>query len=260
MFSLVFEIKFDEYFRRAEIKSVEETHPLENLCRYAVLDPLDKNIINSSKVNPWNYNTCNHVLPHIVVFEDGILSVDQRKAIAEFNTTVTCKYRPFAGALKPYRTKLVPLANWKTVETKSSPIHDEQIEVVCFNEKNKKNKTEVYKNAFAQVSPKLRGTFRKNTEDLLSINIIVLDSTSLNAFRRHMPKTLQYFTHSMNALYLKGYMKVGDNSAVNLLPLLTGLRYGNQSNDMPSDYPLNKNLEIEEVPFIWNNYQGNTTL
>lgn len=232
-----------------------ETHPLENYCKYAVLDPFEKTYVTAIADYPWDNITCNKIMSDIVKFKHGILTVDQDKALTELGYHVICMYRPFAGTLNPKRTTVEILGPWKSFTSKTSYINDDQIEVQCYEENgNESNVDYIY--AFAQVPSNATETFQKNTEDLLSVNIIVLDSTSLNAFRRHMPKTVKYFTDHMGAMYLEGHIKVADNSMVNLLPLLTGLRYGNQSEDMPSDYPLDKDLNIEQLPLIWNDYRG----
>jgi hypothetical protein len=57
--------------------------------------------------------------------------------------------------------------------------------------------------------------------DRYSIAILQIDSTSRNQFFRHAPKTLR-FMHQNGFQILRGYTKVGDNSAINSMALLAG--------------------------------------
>lgn len=73
--------------------------------------------------------------------------------------------------------------------------------------------------------------------DKYSIDLIVIDSTARNQFFRHMPLTMK-FMRKIDFKFLHGhtkvvlirkidsiFMQIGDNSAINLLPLLSGKVY-----------------------------------
>jgi hypothetical protein len=60
--------------------------------------------------------------------------------------------------------------------------------------------------------------------DKYNIDLFIIDSTARNQFFRHMPLTLE-FMRKMDFKILHGHTKVGDNSAINLLPLLSGKVY-----------------------------------
>jgi hypothetical protein len=78
-------------------------------------------------------------------------------------------------------------------------------------------------------------------------------------------KTLAPFVYSLTQLYsgfewMDGYNKVADNSMVNWMPTLTGMRYENQSSEFVSDInPKHYDkevLDLDSVPFIWKRIKG----
>ncbi|PAV77320.1 hypothetical protein WR25_08406 [Diploscapter pachys] len=99
----------------------------------------------------------------------------------------------------------------------------------------------------------------KKTPERYSIDILGFDSTARNMFVRHMPRTVD----TMNKLgyhFLYGYNKVGDNSVINLGPLLAGdmkealeAPMNDTSGDLNADwlFPLHSKLDPSAVPFLW---------
>ncbi|ETN83431.1 hypothetical protein NECAME_07386 [Necator americanus] len=101
---------------------------------------------------------------------------------------------------------------------------------------------------------------RKN----MSISIFGLDSTARAQLHRHMPKTVLQM-QKMGFLTFHGYNKVGDNSAVNLIPILAeqvkeGLRfpYFDKENDVNTArfLPSGVGIDPDTIPFLWKKMKG----
>lgn len=82
--------------------------------------------------------------------------------------------------------------------------------------------------------------------------IMVLDSVARNQFLRHMPDTTKLM-QKMGFIFLNGYTKVGDNSAVNLMPVLSGKSIlppvGGNGKELLNNETL---INLESVEFLWN--------
>ncbi|KAK6012320.1 hypothetical protein OSTOST_22534, partial [Ostertagia ostertagi] len=93
----------------------------------------------------------------------------------------------------------------------------------------------------------------------LSISILGFDSTSRAQFFRHMKKTLAEMK-AMEFITFQGYNKIGDNSMVNLLPILApqvdeGLKFPklDESGDVNilRFHPSRTTIDPDTIKFIW---------
>lgn len=246
---------FEEKLNRLKL----EGHHLENSCKYPILIPEDPSIKHYIKHG--KSLQCKQVMPAVVTF-----NYDSQKLIVNFpevkklfgnlSEKFECKFVPFGGTLRPHITKIKYLGDWVNFRRESPKIDVDQFQVSCFLAKAGENGSDisVYRNAIAQVSEKTvdKKTLQKNDEENLSLDIITLDSTSLNMFKRHAPKSWSYMKDVMEFEHLEGYNKVADNSMVNLIPIFLGKRYLNQSEEMLSDIePEKPNQPLEAEQFDW---------
>ncbi|WKX93783.1 hypothetical protein Q1695_011224 [Nippostrongylus brasiliensis] len=99
----------------------------------------------------------------------------------------------------------------------------------------------------------------EDVQKTYSVDILAFDSVSRTLFMRHMPRTVE----TMNKFgyeFFYGYNKVGDNSNVNLVPILAGdlkeaLRQPmlDNSSDINAEWilPLYARLDPDTLPFLW---------
>ncbi|KAG1667334.1 SCAN domain-containing protein 3 [Nymphon striatum] len=91
---------------------------------------------------------------------------------------------------------------------------------------------------------------RRNDKHLYNILIIGIDSTSRLNKIRQLPKTSKYLKEQLGAIEYNGYMKVGDNTYPNIVPLFTG----NHEEEDPRCFS-NRTDSFDNCPFIWNNFR-----
>lgn len=83
-----------------------------------------------------------------------------------------------------------------------------------------------------------------------SVLMFGIDSTSRLSALRKLPKTYEYLTKTLGAHVFRGYMKVGDNTFPNLVPVLTGKRPW--TSDLPN--PDKKKYNVKDFAIIWENF------
>ncbi|KAE9554265.1 hypothetical protein FO519_002499 [Halicephalobus sp. NKZ332] len=224
----IFEEKLDENIKFVENPldwiyrlDYNKSHPFDNDCRFPVIRHDDKEI---QKYNiHYRETDCSkfpNESPIVHQHRNGeiIVAKPNRGTVKKFS----CFYKELSGALKPNANIPLEVGNWTKLPTgKRILIQKDQFLIQCLS-----NGSRVFFNAFSWISDKPRLSPPESSgEDKYSINLLVIDSTSRNQFFRNMPLTLRWM-RERDFQILQGYTKIGDNSAVNLLSILSGLIYG----------------------------------
>ncbi|VDN50775.1 unnamed protein product [Dracunculus medinensis] len=240
--------------------SIDEWSLLENDCKLPIIAPDEADLRNY--IEHYGYECpkpihCNTNQPNIVFLDaNGKIVVNKeleqwrRPSVPHFK----CFYRAIGGALFPNITTY----EWLT-EQIEIPLNEptivpyEQFVVQCYNKTlialindiPQYNDSKIYERAFA--------TFpRKTKAERPSLSILVLDSVAHNQFLRHMKRTLT-FMKKIGFVFLEGYTKIGDNSAVNLLPVLAGKTILPQIGGNGEEVVANGEIvDLESEQFLWN--------
>lgn len=85
-----------------------------------------------------------------------------------------------------------------------------------------------------------------------SVLLFGIGSMSRSDFVRTLPETKKYI-EEQTWLPLEGYVKVGDDTFSNIVPILTGRTVPQLTNVCHFD----KKLELDDCPFIWKNFSKN---
>ncbi|XP_053654065.1 uncharacterized protein [Cherax quadricarinatus] len=153
--------------------------------------------------------------------------------------------------------KISKLKENKIPINSNTPILEDGILVKCLDVNNM---TVIYKNVHYFLQPdrvhKKRLRFeeyeeRQSRENKLSVIIMGTDAVSRGNLKRSMPKTFQYLTHSLRAIDLQGFNKVGDNTDPNLIAALMGLTT-EEFNKHPC-HP-KKSSKLDDCPLIWKEF------
>uniref|UniRef100_A0A1I7Y327 DUF229 domain-containing protein n=1 Tax=Steinernema glaseri TaxID=37863 RepID=A0A1I7Y327_9BILA len=94
---------------------------------------------------------------------------------------------------------------------------------------------------------------KKQPDDWSGLNVFFMgmDSLSQMAYRRVMPKTVEYFEKIMKGIVLNGYNIVGDGTPQAFIPILTA----QTELELPLTRKRFSNANYVDVyPFIWNNF------
>ncbi|CAD5232500.1 unnamed protein product [Bursaphelenchus xylophilus] len=245
-------------FVARELIDYEFSHPFENSCVYPNLQPEDPTILDL------HHHRVEYECPEskfnnfVHQFEDGSFMISEPfQSTMHLNSNdVSCYFRELTGALWPtinvYRFKGL----WKKLPLeKRFRLEKDQFVIKCWEIESH---TLVYHNAYSNAPFKHELKAETLTKDY-SLAILQIDSTSRNAFVRHCPKTLRFMLEN-GYDFLHGYTKIGDNSAINTLALLSGKVFEPEIRNLSGYVDKRDFLDEDEtlgnfqklVPFLFN--------
>lgn len=219
-------------------------------CRIPRMDPFDDSVI--SFIENQTKSVCNEGKPPLVDSNDTSLFV-LRSSLEAYYLNVSlfrCCYKAFWRVEPTNKQQLDKQVSYskKCVEfVDSVNVYDEFVKVLCYNANN----NIVYKDFFAFV-PFKRKQNRHPHPDKPFLNVLVvgLDSVSRLNLHRQMPKTVKYLKQ-LNAVEMLGYNKVGDNTFVNLIPVLTGF----SKDELGTDCWPSIHDRFDKCRFLWDDFQ-----
>ncbi|KAI1696804.1 hypothetical protein DdX_18854 [Ditylenchus destructor] len=210
--------------------------PLENECRFPILhnDEPDLEI----HVKHYRAVRCpqSNFVPLVTQLRNGEILFGKPHRSKLVKTLVRCFVREIGGALRPKHRKVEEIGEMiELPPNRRVNVQWQQFVVKCYSESQDLLFHDVFTNVpVAKPAP----NSLPNIQKPYSISIFIIDSASRNQFFRHMPLTLDFMRQNGFEI-LHGYTKVGDNSAINLLPILAGMIYEAEERGFHSLYPEN---------------------
>ena len=164
--------------------------------------------------------------------------------------------------IRRYSHEWKPLDYYRSTTTASEI--DEFIQVECKDADGAATDitNAFYRDYFAFVSRKKQVEERCKSIDTslrtkrINVMLVGLDALSRLNFQRQMPTTHEYLVKQMNAIEMRGYNKLGDNTFPNLVPLLTGLSENELQTACLNNSSIS-NKTFDDCPFVWNFFRDN---
>ncbi|PAV69201.1 hypothetical protein WR25_01544 [Diploscapter pachys] len=237
-----------------------KSHLFENSCKMVWLEPEEPSM--KQYVNHRRQVTCARFTLPTIERDPGD---DTFRFADRADKGTECSVDELLGGLRPNASAYTVGRTGTILKTSSSF----RINADCFVITCLLNDTVIYRRQFMGLKEKSDSLILEGPHSLpspsvfsvnsMSVSILVFDSTSRSQFMRHMPSTIQTMK-DMGFVLFQGYNKVGDNSAVNLLPILAepvkeGLQYDllDEEGDvlLPRILPFSAKIDPDTIPFIW---------
>ncbi|EYC29380.1 hypothetical protein Y032_0006g2949 [Ancylostoma ceylanicum] len=256
-------------------------HPFDNACKFAMPNAYASDVVKWQVGERLRQRKCPYDDYDFATMDsDGYMYVHPHFArYPEVTHNVTCKVVFLEGGIRSGRTSFDTFEEVTTVEAPANKrflANGDVFYIRCHQ-----NETQIFQKPYAGIRDFTKekykvyivedtesfdkfGRRRKTAEtpakpDRYSIDILAFDSTSRTMFMRHMPRTVEIMNKLGYEMFY-GYTKIGDNSAVNLGPILAGdipeaLNESkfDVSGDISQDWilPTTKGLDPTLLPFLW---------
>ncbi|XP_060579441.1 uncharacterized protein LOC132736346 [Ruditapes philippinarum] len=214
-------------------------------CIIPDLDPFDKSIMKYV----WSPDPihCDPAPDLVYVDTRGLLIYNQSAFKFYGDTNYKCSYSPlFRPKNDDYK---VQFGDEKNMDIPFQVPYD-FYRIRCYTSGDKLIYDTLQESVFVTDSFKKEKGDEDSKSSKYSVIMFGIDSTSRLSAIRKLPKTYRYLTEDLGAHIFKGYMKVGDNTFPNLVPVLTGKRPG--TDDIPN--PGGGKYDLKNFPFIWKNF------
>lgn len=221
----------------------------EVTCEFPRLDPWDPSIYKYI----WHEREfkCPRIQPYLTYIDDqNFLHINRTEADL-IKDDFFCSYATFEQSMKGDNGRM-NISKVELIEVENpKPIDKDYVFVQC-----KFDRKLLYENVHATIS-NLSKEFHLETEDQLSVLMILIDSTSLSMFRRNLPRTYELIADKMGFHVFQGYSKVADNTFPNILPLLTGKRVYTAQSGMEDEFKLNySKVYYDDFPLIFKEFSA----
>ena len=246
--------KVDDSGKQTLVKA-EDLFEDQMACKLPKIDPFDKEVLPFIK-HPRKFK-CKKIQQEFS-YTDGKLVYLNNTLLQSYKKQTKRRIKCFWRYLFKKEghkngikdTKLAKLTASEPIKFPSSGM----VQVECFERKKEKRK-HVYFNVHVQTQP-IKTPLQKPTENELSVYMLIFESMATARFKRHM-KSVEKLLKERQSFFFEGYNKVADNTFVNLVPILTGLRANNGQPDMKDEfhrkYPkINSYDEIDD--FVWKSF------
>ncbi|KAL6737039.1 hypothetical protein Aduo_010716 [Ancylostoma duodenale] len=256
-------------------------HPFDNACKFVMTNTYASDVVKwkvGERLRQWKCPYDDY--DFATMDSEGYMYVHPHFARhPDVTHNVTCRVVFLEGGIRSVRNRFDTFEEVATVEAPENKRFHANGDVFCI--RCHQNETQVFQKVYAGIRDLSKekykvyivedtesfdkfGRRRKTTENpakpgRYSIDILAFDSTSRTMFMRHMPRTVDLMNKLGYELFY-GYTKVGDNSAVNLEPILAGdiPEALNESKfditgDINQDWilPTTKGLDPTLLPFLW---------
>ncbi|CAJ0940073.1 unnamed protein product, partial [Mesorhabditis belari] len=246
-------------------KPASTTHMLENSCKFPTISSADESLKKYIKLNKTQKACPNPYLQVMTKDEMGNFYFAESKEITK--NSMQCYMSELGGALRPKALRFTKNGRFLLPKNDWFWVNADNFLITCYGNANLST---IFRRQFMGVTdttvqrkvvPGKRPLPNPRQFDLssLSISMLVLDSTSRTQFLRHAPKTVKKM-NDMEFVILNGYNKVGDNSNVNLLPIIAHQLAVTKSYplltkdgqiELAKILPINASIDPDTIDFIW---------